>query len=170
MPGIKKRVLADDPFASVVKEFDVRLEKPEGIDSAYLVVPFDVAEAFGRRSLLRVKVTFDGYVHRGAIMPDGKGKHYMGLNRSVREAIGKSAGDIVHVTMQLDTEERIVDVPEAFSAALVADGRAKARFERLPYSHRREYVEWIESARRPETRSSRIHKAIEMLKAGVKEP
>ena len=59
-------------------------------------------------------------------------------------------------------------IPHEFSAALAANPAAKATLDAFAPSHRREYVEWITEAKRPETRDSRIVQAIGFLAEGKK--
>jgi hypothetical protein len=94
------------------------------------------------------------------------GEFLLGLNRAVREQAGAEAGDRVDVKLELDTAERTVEVPEALAAALAADPAAAAAYERLAYTHRKEYARWIAEAKRDETRDRRVVQAIEMLRAG----
>ena len=63
-------------------------------------------------------------------------------------------------------DDRVVEVPADFQEALKADEAAKARFDSLSYSHRKEHVKAIEEAKKPETRRRRIEKALEMLRGG----
>ena len=55
-------------------------------------------------------------------------------------------------------------LPEDLAASLGQAGLAQ-RFASLPPSHRREYLKWIEEAKKPETRRLRIEQAIERIKA-----
>jgi uncharacterized protein YdeI (YjbR/CyaY-like superfamily) len=71
---------------------------------------------------------------------------------------------VLDLDLELDTEPREVDVPADLEAAL--DGEAKAAFERMSYTHRKEYADWIEEAKRPETRARRVGKAVEMIREG----
>jgi uncharacterized protein YdeI (YjbR/CyaY-like superfamily) len=57
-------------------------------------------------------------------------------------------------------------LPEDLKAALEADAQAREVFERLPSSHRWEYVRWIAEAKKAETHARRIAKALDMLRAG----
>jgi uncharacterized protein YdeI (YjbR/CyaY-like superfamily) len=50
---------------------------------------------------------------------------------------------------------------------LALDPAAKAAFEGLSFTHRREYVEWVEEARRPETRARRVGATVERVQEGV---
>ena len=145
------------------KSFKVTLKKPEGFNSAYFVVPFDVQKVFGTRAQVKVKGTLDGYPYRGSIVPMGGGVHVMGLRKEIRDAIGKSAGDTVKVVMEIDSEPRMVEIPSDFKKALNKNKKIKVTFDKLSYSHRKEYVMWIESAKKIDTRIRRITKAIEKL-------
>jgi len=59
-----------------------------------------------------------------------------------------------------------VDVPGALAAALAADPQAAASFERMAFTHRKEYARWIAEAKRAETRQRRAAQAVEMIRAG----
>jgi uncharacterized protein YdeI (YjbR/CyaY-like superfamily) len=72
--------------------------------------------------------------------------------------------------LELDDEPRTVEVPEELQAALAADDAARAAFDGLSYTHRREYVEWVTGAKREETRRARLERAVGMLRDGVRHP
>jgi bacteriocin resistance YdeI/OmpD-like protein/uncharacterized protein DUF1905 len=149
------------------QEFEVILKKPEGIDGAYFLVPFEVPKVYGTKAQVKVRGTIDGYPYRGSFANMGEG-HCMVVKKEIRQAIGKSAGDKVKVVMEIDIEPRIVVVPEDFQQALENHTNAKEIFENFSYTHKKEYVEWIESAKKQETRENRIKKAIEMIAEGKK--
>jgi uncharacterized protein YdeI (YjbR/CyaY-like superfamily) len=94
------------------------------------------------------------------------GAGYIGLNRSVRDATGVNAGDRVAVSMELDTEPRTVSVPGDLRDALAAEPDAKNAFAALSFTHRWEYVEWVEEAKLPETRARRIAGTVERVLEG----
>jgi len=112
-----------------------------------------------------VVATVNGYTWRTTVSRM-RGEFLLGLNRSVREEAGVEAGDTVEVELELDTEPREVDVPEALADALAKDAAARAAFDGLAYTHRKEYARWIEEAKRDETRERRVAKALEMLRQG----
>jgi uncharacterized protein YdeI (YjbR/CyaY-like superfamily) len=95
-----------------------------------------------------------------------RGEFLIGLNRSVREAAGVQPGDEVDVAVALDTAPREVEVPEPLAAALNGDPAAAKAFERLAFTHRKEFASWIAEAKRPETRERRVAQALEMLREG----
>jgi len=125
-------------------------------------VPFDVKETFGR-ARPPVKVTIRGHTWRTTPGVYG-GVAHIGLNRDVTSATGVDAGERVRVQLELDEEPRTVPVPAR--SALAADPAAKASFAELSYTHRREYVDWIEEAKRPETRTRRVAKTVERVAQG----
>ena len=144
------------------QEFDITLLKPGDMDGAYFKVPFDVLEIFGTKGHVKVRGTIDGYPYRNLIANMGEG-HMMVVKKEIRQAIGKTAGDTVHVVMEIDTEPRTVIVPEDFQQALESNPVVKETFDGMSYTHRKEYVEWIEGAKRQETRANRIQKAVERI-------
>jgi uncharacterized protein YdeI (YjbR/CyaY-like superfamily) len=60
----------------------------------------------------------------------------------------------------------LTEVPGELTAALTAAPDAAAAFEALPPSHRREYVQWVAEAKKPETRVSRAQKTVIRLRGG----
>jgi uncharacterized protein YdeI (YjbR/CyaY-like superfamily) len=98
------------------------------------------------------------------------GRALLGLNREVREAATVEPGQEVSVELERDDEPRTVEVPSDLAAALDADPVVRETFDGLSYTHRKEYVRWIEEAKRAETRTRRVEKSVEMLREGVKTP
>jgi uncharacterized protein YdeI (YjbR/CyaY-like superfamily) len=126
-----------------------------------------VPEVYGTKAQVKVRGTIDGYPYRGSIANMGEG-HCMVVKKEIRQAIGKTAGDTVKVVMDIDTEPRIVAVPEDFQKALDNDSKVKEIFDKFSYTHKKEYVEWIEGAKRQVTRENRINKAIEQITGSKK--
>ena len=153
----------------MTQKFTARLQRVQGTGTwTYLTVPFRVEEVFGTRSRVAVKGTVEGEQFRGSLMPHGDGKHFLVVNKEIRKAIGKEAGEKVRVRLERDTAPRLVEVPRDFQRALNKHKPARTAFDRLSYSHRKEYVVWIEGAKKAETKNRRIAKAIEKLLAEAK--
>jgi Bacteriocin-protection, YdeI or OmpD-Associated/Domain of unknown function (DUF1905) len=110
-----------------------------------------------------VVATVNGYTWRTSVVRMG-GEFLLGLNREVREGAGVEAGDQVDLQLELDTEPREVEVPPALAAALAADSEALAAFEKLSYTHRKEYARWVAEAKKNETRERRVATTIEQLR------
>ena len=80
-----------------VLEFDAVILQNEGMDAAYVEVPFDIKELFGKGRLL-VHATFDGVSYDGQIVRMGTPCYIIGVRKDIRKKIGKTFGDMVHVT------------------------------------------------------------------------
>jgi hypothetical protein len=146
------------------KRFSVELERV-GKTATMFRVPFDLEDAFGR-ARPPVKITIRGHTWRTTPgVYDGVG--HVVVNRDVKAATGVDAGDRVRIEMELDTEPRTVSVPSDLAEALARDAAADASFSKLSFTHRREYVEWVEEAKRPETRQRRIAAAVERVREGT---
>ena len=130
---------------------------------AWVEVPAKAITGLGGGGRIPVQATFDGVAYRGSIASMG-GCMALGILKSIRSELGKGAGDSVTVTLERDTAERTVDVPEDLARALAEAGLREA-FDGLSFSHRREHVNAINDAKKPETRARRIAKALEMLKS-----
>ena len=126
-------------------------------------VPPEVVEGLGGGKRPKVSVTINGQTYRSSVAVMG-GKFMVGVSAENRALTGVAGGDVVDVTLELDTAPREVEVPDDFAAALVVPD-AKAVFARQSYSHQRAHVDAINAAKAPETRRRRIDKAIEMLQA-----
>jgi hypothetical protein len=145
------------------KTFTVELERV-GKTATMFHVPFDLEEAFGR-ARPPVKVTIRGHTWRTTPgVYDGVG--HIVVNRAAKAATGVDAGDRVRIRMELDTEPRTVEVPRDLAAALAADPAAKQSFASMSFTHRREYVQWVEEAKRPETRRRRIASTVARVRDG----
>ena len=92
------------------------------------------------------------------------GAFWIPLAAEHREAAGVQADQMVDVSIELDTAPREVSLPDDLSAAF--DDAARTAFDGLAFSHRKEWVRWVEEARKPETRAARITKTVESLRAG----
>ncbi len=144
-------------------EFDAPIQRYDG-GGSFVTAPFDVAETFGTRARVPVVARYDGQSYRGSLAPYG-GQHMVVIPLSVQDAIGKTAGDVVHVELRLDTAERVVELDDATTQAFASAG-VLDRFRALSYSHQREYWQWISEAKKAETQQTRRDKAIGMIAAG----
>jgi hypothetical protein len=134
-----------------------------------VVFPYDVEQEFGTKAMVPVKSTLDGVSYTGSLCKCGPESHMLGVLKAIREQIGKGPGDTIEVVLWKDEDVRTVDVPAEFKTLLKKEGLF-ASFEKLSYTHRKEYCRWITEAKKEETRQNRIRKSIEMLRAGVKTP
>ncbi len=130
-----------------------------------LLVPDEVVAALGAGKRPPVQVTVGGNTYRTTVASMG-GRFLVPLSAENRTAAGVGAGDDVEVDVLLDTAAREVTVPADLVDALEHDDQARQFFDDLAYSHRKEWVRWIEESKKIETRTSRIVRAVESLRAG----
>jgi Bacteriocin-protection, YdeI or OmpD-Associated/Domain of unknown function (DUF1905) len=126
-----------------------------------LVVPEEVVTALngGRRPAVCVQI--GTYRWRTTIAPYG-GQFLLGISAENRAGAGVSAGDALDVDLELDNAPREVEIPDDLATALDA-ASARAAFDKLSYTHRKEHVRAVEEAKRPETRHRRIEAAVAKL-------
>ena len=125
-------------------------------------IPFDPKAAFGKVRA-PVRVTINGYTFRSTIAAMG-GPPFVPFRRSHREAAGLEGTETLRVRLDLDTEPRDVTPPPDLVSALEASPPAWERWQELSYTHKREYVETIEAAKKPETRARRLAGTVEMVR------
>ena len=99
-------------------------------------------------------------------MPAGDGDVFIVVNKELRDKIGKGSGEVVEMTVGLDTSAVVVSIPADLKKALSQNAKAETSFRKMAPSHRKAYVQWIEQAKKAETRESRLKKAIHMLLQG----
>jgi hypothetical protein len=142
------------------RRFTVDLERVQKTATMFRV-PFDLKEAFGA-ARPPVKVTIGDYTWRTTPGVYDDVGHIV-VNRAAKAATGVDAPDRVQVTMEVDTEPRTVEVPSDLRTALREGGVADT-FSKLSFTDRREYVEWVEEAVRPETRARRISETVDRIR------
>jgi hypothetical protein len=144
--------------------FTAIIQNPGG-GGAFVEVPFDVEAAFGSKRP-KVKALIEGVPYRGILTRMGTECHILGIRKEIREQVGKTFGDKIQITVEPDLEERVIEIPKDLMKELKKDQEAKASFDKLSYTHRKEYVTWVTEAKKEKTRQNRIVKTIEMLKKG----
>ena len=149
-------------------KFTARIESAGG-GGAYVLFPYDTEKEFGTKARVPVKVSFNGVAYTGSLVKYGHPQHMLPILKNIREQIGKGTGEMVDVVIERDGSVRTVEVPPLF-AALLKKEKLLAGFEKLSFTHRKEYCRWVGEARKEETRKARMTKAIDMLRSGVKTP
>ncbi|HEX4351250.1 MAG TPA: YdeI/OmpD-associated family protein [Polyangiales bacterium] len=124
-------------------------------------IPFDVRETFGR-ARPAVRVTLDGITFPSTVAVYD-GKSYLGIRKDRRDAAGVETGDTVKITMELDDAPRVVTPPPELAEFLSKHKTARAAWDALSFTDRKERALAIESAKKPETRARRLQKTIDEL-------
>ena len=147
--------------------FKTRLVRPEGVGTwTFAPVPLDIPGRALLKARMRVKGEIDGVPYRSSLMPAGGGELFVVVPKPLREKIGKKSGDVVTMTLQLDNARLTLSVPTDLARALGRNSKARAWFDKIAPSHRKAYVQWIEQAKKKETRQIRIKKSVRMLSRG----
>ena len=126
-------------------------------------VPAEVVGALGAGKRPKVVITINGHSWRSRVASMG-GRFVVGISAANRAASGIALGDEVEMTLDLDTEPRVVAEPADLVEALDADPVAREAFDRWPYGLRRKHVAGVEDAKTPETRERRITRLIATLR------
>jgi Domain of unknown function (DUF1905)/Bacteriocin-protection, YdeI or OmpD-Associated len=128
----------------------------------FIAVPFSAAEVWGVRGQLPVKGTINGFAYRTTIQPMD-GRHLLTFNKQLQAGANAKPGDTVSVVMERDTEERVVEVPAELAKAFRTAKEAKGLWDKLAYTHRKEFAQWISGGKQVETRERRAEKAVSMI-------
>jgi uncharacterized protein YdhG (YjbR/CyaY superfamily) len=148
-------------------KFSGRLFRPDGPGlMTVLPIPSNVIRAGGLHARQRLKGRIDGIPIASSLMSSGNGWFALVVNKEILSRLGRAAGDPVKVELELDRGPAVVAAPPALRAALKAEPRAKATFDKLAPSHRKAYAQWISSAKRAETQDRRARSAVQMLMKG----
>ncbi len=149
---------------AATKTFSAPLQRTgDRLNWVVIRVPFDAAKFWGKRGQIRIKGEISpagpprraGFAFRTSLFPDGKGNHFMMVNKQMQEGAGVRPGMTAHFRLEPDTEERVV-APPAELLRMLRESKALARFyESLSYSTRREIAKWIAEAKQKETRVRR---------------
>jgi hypothetical protein len=134
---------------------------------AYIVIPFDPDEVWGAKDRHYVAGSIDDHPFRGCL--DSEGPRCI-LPIGAAWIRDNDVGDGASVDVILAPDgHQIETVSSDIAAALTAEPEARAFFESVAPFYRNNYIRWIESAKRPETRSGRIAEMVKLLKAGKKQ-
>jgi hypothetical protein len=128
-------------------------------------VPSAVVDGLGGGKRPAVRVTINGYTYRSTVAPMG-GKFMLPISAEHRDAAHVAAGDAVSVEVTLDTAPRTLAIPPDLQRALDGDGAARRAFDALSFSRKQRFTIPVEQAKTVETRTRRIEKTLDDLRAG----
>jgi hypothetical protein len=141
------------------------------VDWTFLVLPKEASAKLPSRGMVSVEGTFRGAAFAATLEPDGQGGHWLKVDRKLREAAGAEAGDEVVLEITPAAVEPEPTVPADLRKALAAaDPKARAAWSDITPAARRDWIQWIESAKREETRRKRIANGCDMLAKGKRRP
>ncbi len=138
--------------------------------STWIDFPYALKETYGVGNLVPFIATFDGHVtYRGSLAKMGRDCAMVLLRKNVFVEIDKKVGEEVAIRIVLDDKPRELTI-EKDLRLLLEEGNVWEIFSALSFTHRKEYMEWIESAKKTETRQNRLAKIVSMLREDKKTP
>lgn len=154
-------------------QFSAKLVRPGGADKgapwAFLNLPEDASQKLPSRSKVTVEGTFNKHLFLATLDPDGKGGHWLKVDQKLLESSGAKVGSLVDLEIAPATKEPEPEIPDDFMKALqAAPAKAMATWEATTAIARRDWVSWITSGKKAETRIKRIEVACSKLAAGNK--
>ncbi|WP_126653065.1 YdeI/OmpD-associated family protein [Chryseobacterium aureum] len=150
-------------------EFKAIIQQNGEMNAAFVEFPFSTEELFNKKGQVKIKAIFDGKAeYRGSLAKMKSECHILGLTQEIRKQLGKTFGDEVSVSLTEDKEERVVEIADDIASVFNENPAAKELFDKMSYTHRKEYIRWIEEAKKPETRENRKIKMIQMILDGKK--
>jgi hypothetical protein len=150
--------------------FSGELSRPKATEKigswTLLTLPKNASAKLPSRSMTMVEGTINGFPFRAALEPNGKGSHWLRVNKAMHDAAGAEGGDTVTVEITRAGEEPEIRVPLDLRKALEVAPPAQASWADITPMARRDWIFSICSAKQPETRRRRIEKACDMLASG----
>lgn len=154
---------------AVATGFKARLLRPAQPDKAtwtFLLLPAAASAELPTRSMVTVEGTFAGQPFVATLEPDGNGSHWLKVDKALREKAGVCAGEMVALRIAPVAKEPEPKVPADLKAALAANAGAKATWKDITAVARRDWIHWIGSGKKAETRVKRLGVAIDKLACG----
>jgi hypothetical protein len=142
-------------YTAIILKFG---EQGEKTGWTYIDIPADIALQLkpGNRKSFRVRGTLDNFGIAGvAVMPMGEGNFILTLNAQMRKGVHKREGAMLQVSLEEDVDFKLI-VPDDLQECLSDDPEALGFFNGLLESHRRYFVNWLNSAKTISTRAKRI--------------
>ncbi len=137
----------------------------------FLTLPKQASAKLPSRGMASVEGTLNGSAFQATLQPDGKGSHWLKVEKALREAAGANPGDIVTLEITPMAEEPEPKVPADLRKALAAAPmKAREAWSDITPAARRDFIHWITSGKKAETRVKRIETACDMLAKGKRRP
>jgi len=155
--------------------FKAKLLRPAESEKAdswtFLILPKNASAKLPSRGMTAIEGTINGFAFRAVLEPDGQKSHWLKVGRKIREAAGADSGDTVTLEIASAAKEPEPEVPADLRKALAAAApKVRALWSDITPIARRDWIQWITSAKQAETRTRRVKNACSMLAAGKRRP
>ena len=146
----------------------LRPAQPKYARWRFLRLPAAASAGLPSRGMVSVSGTLDGHAFKATLEPDGEGSHWLKVPRALHEAANAQAGETVTLVLRAVAKEPEPKLPRELKSALAAAPAATLQWKAITPAARRDFIQWIASAKQPETRARRIRTGCDMLEAGKK--
>jgi hypothetical protein len=159
------------PKTAALIRFKAKLLRPAesatGESWTFLVLPLAASAKLPARSMTAVEGTINGFPFEAVLEPDGQKSHWLKVDRKLSDEAGINVGDLVALEIAPAAEEPEPEVPPDLRAALAtAEPKAREIWEDITPIARRDWIQWITTAKQAETRTRRVKNACSMLASG----
>ncbi|MEP6754265.1 MAG: YdeI/OmpD-associated family protein [Chthonomonadales bacterium] len=155
-------------------QFSAKLFLPaeiqEGETWTFLKLPIEASEKLPARSQVSVEGTFNGHSFVATLDPDGEGGHWLKVSEALRTTAEANVGDMISLIISPVKVEPEPEVPDDFRAAIDANPIAQDTWQVITPIARRDWIKWVTSGKKAETRLIRIEKACDKLGKGSRRP
>jgi Bacteriocin-protection, YdeI or OmpD-Associated/Domain of unknown function (DUF1905) len=143
------------------------VENAKGDSWTFLILPKNASAKLPSRGMTAIEGTINGFLFQAVLEPDGQKSHWLKVDPKLSEAAGAHAGDVVTLEIAPAAEEPEPELPADLRKTLAAAApKARALWSDITPNARRDWIQWITSAKQKETRARRIKNACSMLAAG----
>lgn len=158
--------MAAPGFAIRCKATLLRPASPRNASWRFLRLPQAASDRLPSRGMVAVDGTLEGHPFTATLEPDGEGGHWLKLPHALHEAAGTAVGDSVALSLAPAEKEPEPRLPADLRSALADAPEALAQWKTLTTAARRDFIQWLGTAKQAETRDRRIGNACDMLAAG----
>ena len=144
----------------------LRPASPKGAAWSFLVLPPSASAKLPTRSMTTVDGTLDGQAFQATLEPDGQRSHWLKVTRALREEAGAAVGDTVTLEIAPVEKEPEPKVPADLREVIAANPAARVQWTNITPVARRDWIHWITSGKKAETRERRIRAACDKLACG----
>ena len=147
----------------------LRPAQPKNATWRFLRVPPAASRQLPSRGMVSVTGTLEGHAFKATLEPDGEGSHWLKVPRALLEATGVEAGKTAALEVVPVDKEPEPNLPADLKQALAASTAATVQWKAITPAARRDFIQWIATAKKAETRERRIRTGCDMLEAGKKQ-
>lgn len=158
-------------MANVLKEirFQATVHRPaDGGDWLFLRLPQEASDRLPSRSMVSVEGLLNGIGFQTTLRPDGEGGHWMQLDEALAHSMQVTPNSLADVAISPMATEPEPVIPDDLRAALEGHPDSLKTWLATTALARRDWIFWMTSGKKAETRGIRLEKMMDMLSKGKK--